>query len=137
MAVPVHAVYQGELRVEATHGPSGNQLTTEPPTDNGGKGQLFSPTDLVAAALSNCVLSILALVSERHGWDVTGATADVTKEMVTQPVRRIGRLPTVIKIPASAIPVESRPKVEKAVRSCPVHRSLHADIDAPIDFEYV
>ncbi len=137
MAVEITAEYTGQLGVLATHGPSGAQLTTDAPTDNGGKGESFSPTDLVATALGTCVLTILGLVAERHGLDLKGSTIHVTKEMVTAPIRRIGGLKTVVTIPPGAVAdPQMRERLEAAARKCPVHQSLHPDIDAPIEFVY-
>jgi putative redox protein len=137
MAVEINGVYSGSLRVDATHGPSGMTLHTDAPTDNGGRGASFSPTDLVATALGTCVMTILGLVAERHQIDLAGSTVHVTKEMVVQPVRRIGSLKTIVTIAAEAVPdVEMRTRLEAAARKCPVHQSLHPDIDAPIEFRY-
>ncbi|MEO1524611.1 MAG: OsmC family protein [Planctomycetota bacterium] len=137
MAVEISAAYTGALGCRATHGPSGASLTTDAPLDNGGKGESFSPTDLVATALGTCVLTILGLVSERHQLDLSGATVTVTKTMIQSPVRRIGGLRTVATIPADAVPDPSmRERLEAAARKCPVHQSLHPDIDAPIEFVY-
>ncbi len=137
MAVEIDTTYVGELRVEATHGPSGATLNTDAPTDNGGKGSSFSPTDLVATALGTCVMTILGLVAERHELDLKGTRVHVTKEMITSPVRRIGSLRTVVTIPAGAVDDPSmRERMEAAARKCPVHQSLHPDIDAPIEFTY-
>ncbi|NND99821.1 MAG: OsmC family protein [Pirellulaceae bacterium] len=137
MAVEITAQYVGSLGVVAKHGPSGAELSTDAPTDNGGKGESFSPTDLVATALGTCVLTILGLVAERHDLDLRGATVQTTKEMITAPVRRIGSLKTVVTIPAGRVEdPDMRQRLEAAARKCPVHQSLHADIDAPIDFVY-
>ncbi|GAA4455241.1 OsmC family protein [Novipirellula rosea] len=137
MSVNIQAVYTGNLGVRATHGPSGNQLTTDAPVDNGGQGTSFSPTDLVATALGSCVLTILGLVSQRHEIDLTGTKVSVTKEMVAQPVRRIGRLETIVTVPAGLVDDPAmRDRLEAAARKCPVHQSLHTDIDAPITFVY-
>lgn len=137
MAVEITAQYVGNLRVEARHGPSGIELHTDPPVDNGGQGKSFSPTDLVATALGTCVLTILALVSERHGLDLSGIRITVSKEMVTAPVRRIGRLHTQVTVPGGLVDdPEMRKRLETAARKCPVHQSLHPDIDAPIEFIY-
>jgi putative redox protein len=137
MAVEITAEYVGGLGVTAKHGPSGATLSTDAPTDNGGKGQSFSPTDLVATALGTCVLTILGLVSQRHELDLTGSTVHVTKEMITSPVRRIGGLKTLVTIPAGRVEdSEMRKRLEAAAGKCPVHQSLHHDIDAPIDFVY-
>ena len=134
MGVEITAVYEGELRVVATHGPSGANLVTDPPLDNGGQGTQFSPTDLVATALGCCVLTILGLLAERHQLDLAGTRVQVTKEMVSNPVRRIGSLRTVVTVPVGAAPLEFRERLELGARTCPVHKSLHPDIDAPIEF---
>ncbi len=137
VAVEISSEYVGQLGVVATHGPSGATLTTDAPTDNGGKGESFSPTDLVATALGTCVLTIIGLIAERHGIDLKGSTVHVTKEMITSPVRRIGALKTAVTIPAGAVEDPSmRQRMEEAARKCPVHKSLHPDIDAPIGFIY-
>lgn len=133
--VEVNVRYLGELRCEAVHGPSKTQLITDAPTDNMGKGESFSPTDLVATALAGCILTTMGIVAQRHGIDMSGATAHVTKEMVTTPHRRIGRLPVTIRMPR-ALSDEDRQRLENAGRACPVHRSLHPDIEAPIAFEW-
>ena len=138
MSVEIEAIYTGQLECKATHGPSGNTLRTDAPLDNGGKGESFSPTDLVATALGTCVLTILGLVSERHDLDLTGAEVKVTKEMINKPVRRIGGLRTVVIVPAHAVIDGSmRDRLESAARKCPVHQSLHPEINAPIEFRYV
>ena len=137
MAVEITGTYVGKLGVVAKHGPSGAELKTDAPLDNGGNGASFSPTDLVATALGSCVLTILGLVAERHELDLAGTTVQTTKEMITTPVRRIGGLKTVVKIPASRVQdAEMRQRLESAARKCPVHKSLHPDIDAPISFVY-
>lgn len=137
MAVEINVGYTGQLRCQAIHGPSGEMLNTDAPTDNGGKGESFSPTDLVATALGTCVMTILGLVAERHNIDLDGTQIQVTKEMITEPVRRIGGLRTVVTIPVNAVTDEDlRTRLEAAARKCPVHQSLHPDIDAPIDFFY-
>ena len=81
--VEITTTYDGQLRCTATHGPSGNTLITDAPKDNMGKGEAFSPTDLVATALATCVLTTMGIVAKRHDLDIAGATARVTKEMVT------------------------------------------------------
>lgn len=137
MSVEIRAIYRGQLGCRATHGPSGNELTTDAPLDNGGKGESFSPTDLVATALGTCVLTILGLVSQRHDLDLTGTEITVTKEMIQQPIRRIGALRTVVNLPTGlAIDEAMRSRLESAAKKCPVHQSLHPEIDAPIEFVY-
>ena len=133
--VEISTTYQGQLRCSATHGPSGNTLLTDAPKDNMGKGEAFSPTDLVATALATCVLTTMGIVAQRHNLDITGATAKVTKEMVTTPIRRIGRLPVTVKMPKK-LSDEDQKRLENAAHTCPVHKSLHTDIEAPITFTW-
>lgn len=137
MAVEIDIVYQGQLRCAATHGPSGATLATDAPVDNHGKGESFSPTDLVGTALGACVMTIMGIVAERNQIDLTGTRILVTKEMVQQPIRRIGRLSVTVTIPANKaakVTADDRAKLETAARHCPVHQSLHPDIDSPIEF---
>jgi putative redox protein len=127
--------YLGDLHCEAQHGPSGATFVTDAPVDNQGKGEAFSPTDLVGTALGTCILTIMGILARRDGWDLSGATATVTKEMVTAPVRRIGKLTVRIHVPRD-LPEEARRKLEAGAHTCPVHKSLHPDIEAPLLFTY-
>src|SRR6476661_6155928 len=90
--VEIKSVYEGQLHCNATHGPSGAVLATDAPKDNMGKGEAFSPTDLVATALGTCMLTTMGIVAQRNNIDITGARVRVTKEMVSQPTRRIGKI---------------------------------------------
>lgn len=140
MAVEIDIVYEGQLRCVATHGPSNATLATDAPVDNHGKGESFSPTDLVATALGTCVMTIMGIVAERNQIDLTGTRIQVTKEMVQQPIRRIGRLPVTVTIPAdkaAKVSAADRTKLETAARHCPVHQSLHPEIDSPIEFVWL
>jgi putative redox protein len=139
MAVEIDAVYEGQLHCRATHGPSSVELITDAPTDNGGRGASFSPTDLVATALGTCILTTMGIVAQRNGIDIDGTRVHVTKEMVSQPVRRIGALRVMVTFPAdksAKMSAEDRKRVEAAGLHCPVHRSLHPDVQAPIEFRY-
>jgi len=131
--VPMTAALSG-LTCRLTHGPSGATISTVPPRDNGGDGSSFSPTDLVGAALAACALSTMALVAQREGLSWGDARASVEKIM-TPPPRRIGELPLVIDMPREVRP-EHRARLEEAARSCPVVRSLHAEVKVPIAFRY-
>ena len=133
--VEINIAYEGQLHCKATHGPSGSVLVTDAPRDNMGKGEAFSPTDLVATALGTCILTTMGIVALRNGWDITGSTARVTKEMVTTPVRRIGRRAVEIRVPHE-FPEDVRARLEHAGHACPVHRSLHPDVEAPIAFAW-
>ncbi|MGZ3724077.1 MAG: OsmC family protein [Bdellovibrionales bacterium] len=127
-------VYQGQLHCEIKHGPSGNKIETDAPKDNQGKGEKFSPTDLVGAALGSCVLTTMAIVAERDGVSLEGSTASVEKNMLDKP-RRIGSLVMQLNLPAKLTP-EQRRKLEETAKHCPVHRSLHPDLQMPMTFSY-
>lgn len=131
--VEVRAALEG-LSCTLTHGPSGAQLTTVPPKDNGGTGASFSPTDLVASALAACALTTMALVSTREGLGFVSGTARVEKHM-SGPPRRISALVLEITQPEST-PVEHRARLEEIARGCPVARSLHPDCALPLTFVY-
>jgi len=133
--VEIQVRYEGSLRCEAVHGPSANRLLTDAPVDNNGKGESFSPTDLVATALASCMLTIMGMVAERDGMDVTGMSARVVKKMVADPERRIGRLSVEIRVPA-ALDERARQTLERAALTCPVYKSLSAEIEIPARFVY-
>src|SRR6476659_1817042 len=97
--VEINVTYDGGLRTTALHGPSQSTLITDAPKDNMGKGEAFSPTDLVATALATCILTTMGIVAQRRELDMNGATARVTKEMVSTPFRRIGRLAVTVHMP--------------------------------------
>lgn len=140
MAVEIDLEYQGGLRCRAVHGPSKTQLTTDAPVDNHGKGESFSPTDLVATALGACVMTLMGIIAQRENLDITGTRVHVVKEMIQQPVRRIGALRVTVTVPAdkaARLSAADRTKMENAARHCPVHQSLHPDIHAPIEFVYL
>src|SRR4051794_19125452 len=124
--VKLSVVYRGQKHCELTHLPSGSRIETDAPKDNQGKGERFSPTDLMGAAFGSCILTTMALVAERDGLVIEGATAEVVKEMLNQP-RRIGALRVQVTLPAK-LTKEQRFKLEEAARHCPVHKSIHPDI---------
>lgn len=133
--VVITGSYRGDLRCEAVHGPSGTKIVTDAPLDNMGRGESFSPTDLVATALGTCIVTTMAIVATRRGIDFSSATFSVEKHMALDPLRRIGRLPVTIRMSA-AISEENRAVLERAAHTCPVHKSLHAQVEAPISFVY-
>ena len=133
--VKIDMKYEGRLRLQVQHGPSGTTLLTDAPVDNHGKGESFSPTDLVAAALGSCMGTLMGIVAERHGIDLTGMTLHVEKDMVTEPVRRIGKLAVTIVVPRVKDKKDQK-LLEKAALTCPVHRSLHPEIDIPVVFRW-
>jgi putative redox protein len=131
--VEINIAYEGQLRCKAVHGPSGQVVLTDAPTDNMGKGEFFSPTDLVATALGTCMLTIMGIVANKHSIDISGATAKIIKEMADTPSRRIGTLRVRIAIPKVMTPEQKR-ILENAAKACPVHKSLHHDTNIPIEF---
>lgn len=117
--VQIDLVYQGDLRVEAVHGPSKTKLITDAPVDNHGKGESFSPTDLVATALGSCMMTIMGIVAERHKIDLTGTTIVVRKHMINEPVRRIGKIEVDFKVPGK-ISEKNQKILMNAAKTCPV-----------------
>lgn len=139
MSVRIESVYQGELRCRAVHGPSQTTLLTDAPVDNHGKGESFSPTDLVAAALGTCMMTIMGILAERHKLDIVGTKVEVIKEMIQEPIRRIGKLQVTISVPAEKaerLSTADRQRLEAAAMHCPVHQSLHPDVQLPVSFRY-
>ncbi len=133
--VALDAIYEGQLHCRVTHGPSGAVFSTDAPVDNHGRGATFSPTDLVAAALGTCLLTTMGIVAERHQINLTGTAVHVTKEMVSTPTRRIGRLEARITFPTS-FDASQRDLLERAAAHCPVHASLHPDLQTVVTFTY-
>ena len=131
--VNIQIEYQGDLHCKATHGPSGAELSTDAPQDNQGRGESFSPTDLVATALGTCMLTIMGMAARTLDIDISGATAAVGKEMTATPPRRIERLTVRIHVPRS-LSAADKEKLERAAHTCPVHKSLHPDVEIPIEF---
>src|SRR5882724_5013288 len=105
--VEIKIIYEGQLRCQAVHGPSGTALTTDAPKDNMGKGESFSPTDLMATALGTCILTTMGILAQRHNIDISGTTIRVEKHMITTGLRRIGRLPVEVRFPRQ-LPDEDR-----------------------------
>jgi len=131
--VKIEMEYTGGLHCIAKHGPSGRQLETDAPVDNQGKGESFSPTDLVATGLGTCMATIMGIYANRNGINLNGMKLEVTKEMTQAPPRRIARLATQIWMPPG---VEKSAALENAALTCPVHQSLHLDIEKPVVFHW-
>jgi putative redox protein len=132
--VQIDVQYTPGLRCQARHAPSGSTLHTDAPVDNHGRGESFSPTDLVATALGSCMLTVMGITAERHGWDLAGSRARVIKEMVQSPVRRIGRLRVRLELPS--LEERARTTLERAAHTCPVHQSLHPDVAIDLEFAW-
>jgi len=133
--VEIQIDYQGELHTRAVHGPSDAALETDAPKDNEGRGESFSPTDLLATALGSCMMTVMGIVARRHEWPLEGATVRVEKHMATDPVRRVGRLAVSFEMPPG-IPEDAHKILERSAHTCPVHRSLHPDTKVDTSFHW-
>jgi putative redox protein len=134
--VNVDITYDGNKKCTVVH-ESGTAISTEAPKDMNGEGNVFSPTDLFAAGLGSCIVTTMAVFAKRHDIELAGVKAHVTKEMSATPPRRIARLASTVTIPAGLVPNELRSAVEAAGRACPAHKSLHPEIDAPIEYVWL
>jgi uncharacterized OsmC-like protein len=133
MSVHISTTYLGGLRCEATHGPSRGKLLTDAPVDNMGKGESFSPTDLVATALGTCMATTMGIYAQRHEIELRGMSVAVEKEMTKEPPRRIAQLTVEVRVPLAATHPQ-REALERAALTCPVAKSLHPDVALPVRF---
>lgn len=133
--VAIKIEYQGQLHCKAEHTPSGAVLETDAPKDNNGKGESFSPTDLVATALGSCMLTVMGIAARTLNVDLGGSNVTVNKEMAQAPLRRIKKLTVQLNLPTN-VSEENRKKLENAALTCPVHKSLHPEIEMPIEFNW-
>jgi uncharacterized OsmC-like protein len=131
--VKISVRYEGQLHCSAIHGPSGAKLETDAPVDNEGRGESFSPTDLVATALAACMATIMGIAAKRHSIPLEGMTIETTKEMSADAPRRIVALKSTISIPLSGNHPQ-RKLIEAAALGCPVHHSLDPRIAKPVEF---
>ncbi len=129
------ARYEGHLRTEATHTASGTVIQTDAPVDNHGRGEAFSPTDLVGTALGTCILTTMAIVAERHQVDLVGSSFTMEKIMSTSAPRRIAQLNVALHLPATLSP-NNRALMERTAHTCPVALSLNPEIRQEVRFVY-
>ena len=137
--VDIYMRYEGGFHCSAKHGPSSMALETDAPRDNQGKGESFSPTDLVATALGTCMLTTMGIAASRKGWNIDGIDLHVKKEMTKQPPRRIERLTAHFSVPAavtSGLDTESRSELEHIAQTCPVALSLHETVALDVRFDW-
>ena len=137
--VDIYIRYDGRLHCTARHGPSSAALATDAPVDNQGKGESFSPTDLVATALGTCMLTTIGILAKRKGWNVDGLELHVQKQMTKQPPRRIERMPIAVSVPptvAGALDAEAKREIEHAARTCPVALSVHPSVEVALSFAW-
>jgi len=133
--VKIEIEHTGSLHTNALHTDSGTRIRTDAPLDNGGNGESFSPTDLLATALGTCMTTTMDLYAKKNGFSIAGAKAVVLKHMVSQPTRRIGKLEVVVKMPLSSNHPQ-REALEKAALNCPVAKSLSPEIQIPVSFSW-
>ncbi len=131
--VKIAIEYTGQLHCRATHLASGAVIETDAPVDIGGKGEAFSPTDLLGCSLATCIATTMALYAHKKGWNLEGLRLEVEKRMTDKPSRRIGSLWIKIVIPDS-FSKEKREALERIASSCPVHKSLHPDVEVHVTF---
>lgn len=130
-------IYLGDLRTSATHLQSGEQIITDAPLDNNGRGEAFSPTDLAATSLGSCAMTIVGIVARRDEVDLSGSEISITKIMSAEPPRRIAKVEVAFKMKTpTEISDELKAKYERAAHTCPVALSLHPDIEQVFSFEW-
>ena len=137
--VQIDIHYQGDLHCQALHAPSGSELATDAPRDNQGKGEDFSPTDLLATALGTCALTTMGMVARRHGWTIDGIDLRVQKHMTTQPPRKVERLVAEFRVPpaiARGLSADARGELARTAATCPVALSLHPGVAIEISFDW-
>ena len=131
----IETKYLGELRTEAKHVSSENKVITDAPIDNQGKGEAFSPSDLLTASLGSCMLTIMGIAAREQQISVDGATCSITKIMASEP-RRVSEIQLVFHMPANDFSEKQRIILERAARTCPVAKSLHPDLVQDVVFNW-
>lgn len=131
----IDIVYEGDLRTRCVHSENGTEIQTDAPKDNRGLGRVFSPTDLFAASLGTCMLTLMGIAAKSLNVDIRGIQAKVTKEMVSAPARRIGKLRVEISCP-HRLPEDVISKLVHAAENCPVYNSLHPDIKTEFTYSW-
>ena len=127
--------YLGDLRTTAIHLGSKNEIITDAPLDNNGKGEAFSPTDLLSTALGSCMLTIMGIVANRHELNITGTKVDITKRMESNP-RRVSEIVVEMTLPKNGFSDKDKQLLENAAMTCPVAKSLHPDLKQTVIFNW-
>ena len=135
MEETINTLYIGELRTEATHVKSGSVLITDAPLDNKGKGEAFSPTDLLATSLGSCMITIMGIAAREHGFNIDGTRAKIWKIMASDP-RRVGEVKIELTFPKHDYTEKEKKIIERSAFTCPVYLSLHPDLIKTIKFNY-
>jgi putative redox protein len=133
--VTMTAIYLGELRTEATHLKSGNRVITDAPTDNNGKGEAFSPTDLTCASLNSCMMTLMGMLADREAIDLKGLRAEIVKIMASSP-RKIAEIQITFTHPDLKATDIQKEKLKRAAHTCPVALSLDPSIKQTITFNF-
>lgn len=128
-------VYLGNLRTEAVHLKSGNKIITDAPPDNNGKGEAFSPTDLLATSLGSCMLTIMGIVADRHAINIDGTSVEITKIMEANP-RRVSEIIVEFTMPKNDYSDKEKSLLENAAHTCPVAKSLSSELKQTVKFNY-
>lgn len=128
--------YLGELRTRSTHLRSGEQIVTDAPPDNQGKGAYFSPTDMLANSLGTCMITLMGIAANNHGIELGSIQAGIIKEMASNP-RRVSRIAVSLTVEDKNFTEKEKQILEVAALTCPVAKSIHPDIDQDVSFKYV
>lgn len=128
-------VYSGDLRTTATHTRSGSTIVTDAPVDNQGKGEAFSPSDLLATSLLSCMMTVMGILAERKGWMLEGMEGSVVKIMADSP-RRVSEIRVNVRIPLRDLTEKDQEMLRHTALTCPVAQSLHAEIKQEINLEF-
>lgn len=131
----IETIYLGDLRTEATHVRSENKIITDAPVDNQGKGEAFSPSDLLATALGSCMLTIMGMAAREQDIDMDGTTCSITKIMASEP-RRVSEAQIVFDFPAKDYSDKVKTILTRAALTCPVAKSLHPDLLQNVVFNF-
>ncbi len=132
----MRTIYLGNLRTEMEHIQSGNKIITDAPLDNNGKGEFFSPTDIFAASLGSCMLTIMGISANAYGFSLDGTSLEIEKVMASNP-RRVAEIKIVFNFPnGSSYSDKDKRLIESTAKTCPVANSLHPDIIKNIVFNY-
>jgi uncharacterized OsmC-like protein len=129
-------IYNGDLRTTATHLQSGSQIVTDAPLDNQGKGEAFSPTDLVATALGSCMMTIMGIKARDAGIDIVGIKCSINKIMASEP-RRIAKVEVTFTMPSNNYSAAEKEYLVEASKGCPVCKSISSELESVVKFNWV
>ena len=133
--ITIKTIYEGNLRTKAIHQRSLNELITDAPVDNRGKGEAFSPTDLLATSLGSCMLTIMGIAANNHGFNMDGTEVEITKIMGSNP-RRVSEVIVELYFPQISYEKKVKKIIQNAAFTCPVSRSLHPNLKQTIIFHF-